>query len=140
MAVTLHENVKHILVVEDEEELRHMYCDLMRNENSKGFPYILHPIECRDAVDALRKLENQEFAAIVTDYRVPRMRGPELLLELRNHPNAQTATLFLVSGVAGADELNNIPNSISFPKPLPKKEFLEALHHSLVHRAEGNKT
>lgn len=69
--------MKRILVVDDNEMLRHLACDILRTE---GY----HAVPAANAAAALRALEEEEFDLLVTDYQMPGMSGVELARAVRN--------------------------------------------------------
>jgi len=67
---------KNLLIVDDEEEMRHMLSVLLRKQGYK-------PEVANDGVDALEKIEKTLFDIILCDIRMPRMDGLEFLTEAK---------------------------------------------------------
>ena len=57
-----------ILIVEDEPKLREVLCDYL---SSRGE----HPVEARDGIQALERLEEENFDAVLLDIMMPRLDG-----------------------------------------------------------------
>ena len=66
---------KNLLIVDDEEEMRHMLSVLLRKEGYK-------PEVAQDGVEALEKIEKTLFDIVLCDIRMPRMDGLEFLGEI----------------------------------------------------------
>lgn len=65
------------------------------------------------STDALTRFREQPFDLVVTDYKMPRMNGAELIAELRTQSPA--IPVILLSGFAdtlGLDELNTGANAV----------------------------
>src|SRR5271163_4183908 len=110
-----------VLLVEDEEAVRELAGEFLR---SSGY----HVIVGKDGLDALEKAEQETGAidVLVTDVKMPRMRGPELAQRLkRAHPALK---IVYMSGyleheseepfVAGAQQLQ---------KPFSRESLLQKL-------------
>lgn len=69
--------MKSILVVDDNELLCRVACDILRVEGYRAVPAM-------NAADALAAFENEEFDLLVTDFRMPGMSGLELARAIRN--------------------------------------------------------
>ena len=66
----------HCLVVDDEPRLRQVLLHLMRTDGFRCF-------EAGNGVEALEMLERQEVSLVMSDMRMPRMDGIELLKQIR---------------------------------------------------------
>jgi response regulator RpfG family c-di-GMP phosphodiesterase len=67
---------QRVLIVDDEDNILSALRRLLRRE-----PYDL--ITVNNAQDALRVLESRSVSVLIADYRMPRMTGTELLLEVQ---------------------------------------------------------
>ncbi|MBQ4140437.1 MAG: response regulator transcription factor [Clostridia bacterium] len=79
----------HILVVEDDRDLRDLFCDTL---SDNGFD----PIPASDGEDALRILENTYVDLIISDIMMPKMDGYALTEELRRS-NIMTPVLMITA-------------------------------------------
>jgi CheY-like chemotaxis protein len=68
--------VKRILVVDDNEMLCRLSCDILRGE---GY----HAVPARSAAEALEAFEREDFDIVVTDFLMPGMSGLDLAREIR---------------------------------------------------------
>jgi CheY-like chemotaxis protein len=68
--------MKKILVVDDNEMLCRLSCDILRAEGYHAVPAI-------SVAEALEAFEKQEFDLVVTDFLMPGMGGLELAREIR---------------------------------------------------------
>ncbi|MFI3200028.1 MAG: response regulator transcription factor [Eubacteriales bacterium] len=66
-----------ILIVEDEQDIRKMMCEYLRNNNFQVY-------EASDGEKALYILENHYIDLMITDIMMPHMNGYSLTKELRN--------------------------------------------------------
>lgn len=69
--------MKKILVVDDNELLCRLACDILRAE---GY----HATPATSAAQALEAFEKQEFDLLVTDFRMPGISGLELARTIRS--------------------------------------------------------
>ena len=73
---------KKILVIDDEENMRHMLTVLLRKED-----YQVH--SASDGIEALQWMENEKFNYVLCDLKMPRMDGMAFLDRARRkHPDA----------------------------------------------------
>jgi CheY-like chemotaxis protein len=68
--------MKKVLVVDDNEMLGQLACDILRTE---GY----HAVSARSAAEALEALENESFDILVTDSGMPGMTGLDLARAVR---------------------------------------------------------
>jgi len=69
--------MKKILVVDDNEMLCRLACDILRTEGYRAVP-------ASNAAEALRAFEEEEFDLLVTDSQMPGMSGLELARAVRD--------------------------------------------------------
>lgn len=83
--------MKKILIVEDEKSIRNVLKNILLEESST---YTIE--EAENGIDALEKLKSNEFDLVISDIKMPKMDGIELLQKtLEIHP---TATFLMISG------------------------------------------
>ena len=119
-----------VLLVEDEEAVRELAGEFLR---SSGY----HVITGKDGLDALEKAEQEARAidVLVTDVKMPRMRGTELAQRLkRAQPRIK---IVYMSGYLEHDsEEGFIENSAHLQKPFSRETLLKKLREALGHEAE----
>jgi CheY-like chemotaxis protein len=69
--------MKRILVVDDNEMLCRLACDILSRE---GY----HAVSASNAGQALEAFEREDFDLLVTDFRMPGMNGLDLARAVRN--------------------------------------------------------
>jgi CheY-like chemotaxis protein len=69
--------MKSILVVDDNEMLCKMACDILHNEGYRAVP-------ARSVEEALEAFEQQNFDLVVTSFHMPGMGGMELARAIRD--------------------------------------------------------
>lgn len=78
-----------ILVVEDDKELRNLFCTVLQEHS-------FEPIEAEDGIQALEKMENEYIDLIISDIMMPNMDGYELTKQIRDSGN-QTPILMVTA-------------------------------------------
>jgi len=97
-----------ILVVDDEPLLRRL---LLTALEARG-----HAVDvCSDGEEALEKFEKGRYDLVVTDFRMPRMTGVELIQNLLRRPTRVPVVL------TSSDTLEEM----KIPSPLEGVEFLQ---------------
>ena len=111
---------KHVLLVEDEEDLRLIIGDVL---SDRGFTVT----SARNGVEALQYLrESNAFSHLVTDVNMPEgISGLDVAIEARQrHPELEVV---VVSGYQRS-QLPPIPDTMMFlPKPYRMTQLLAAL-------------
>jgi signal transduction histidine kinase len=78
---------ERVLIVDDEEDLRYIYTRQLRNDG-----YLLDT--AADGEEAIRKIQTNEYAVILTDMRMPRKDGLAVIAAAREHlPEAEIIVL-----------------------------------------------
>jgi len=119
-----------VLLVEDEEAVRELAGEFLR---SSGY----HVIVGKDGLDALEKTEQEAKAIdmLVTDVKMPRMRGTELAQRLkRAQPRIK---IVYMSGYLEHDSDEEfVADSAHLQKPFSRETLLKKLREALGHEAE----
>jgi DNA-binding NtrC family response regulator len=81
----------NILLVDDERESRICLANFLRELGHQV-------VECADGFEALEMFSSQEFHLVLSDIRMPKMSGIELLRKIRSLPGGQDADIILCTG------------------------------------------
>jgi CheY-like chemotaxis protein len=118
--------VSTILLVEDESSLRDVVASVLEDE---GFSVML----AVDGRHAMQLLTRRVPHLVVTDVRMPRMDGRELVSAMRASAELSSIPVVMISAVAPADsESLNIQGFVA--KPFDFDELLETIRDLLNHR------
>lgn len=125
-----------ILFVEDEDELRTKTAQMLKILS-------LDVVEAKDGIEALDLIKKEKFDIVISDIKMPRMNGYELLRQIRSLPEREDISfIFLTSNIEreqirkgmdqGADDYITKPFSItelanSIKARLEKKKKLETI-------------
>lgn len=85
-----------VLIVDDEEDIREILNRLLR-----GFG--LDVTEAKDGMEALEILSKDKFDLIITDLKMPRLGGEELVERMREH-KLSDAKIIVITGAVRMDE------------------------------------
>ncbi len=109
--------MKKILVVDDNEMLRRLTCDILREEGYRAVP-------AADAAEALRAFEEEEFDLLVTDFQMPGMNGVELARAVRDrNPHFPVIVMTAFEPVECEHVTLWLPKQYLFPGLLEKIRF-----------------
>jgi CheY-like chemotaxis protein len=109
--------VKRILVVDDNEMLCRLACDILHAEGYRAFP-------ASNAADALRAFEEQEFDLLVTAFQMPGMTGLELARAVRDrNPHFPVIVMTAFEPVECEHVTLWLPKEYLFPSLLEKIRF-----------------
>jgi DNA-binding response OmpR family regulator len=91
--------IPHVLLVEDNEHIRRIYCSKLQTE---GFKVTI----AEDGEQGLLWAEVCAPDVILLDIMMPKMDGFEVLQRLRDHPYLNRIPVFMLSNKAWADDVN----------------------------------
>lgn len=101
--------MERILVVDDNELLCRLVCDILRTEGYHAVPAIT-------ASQALEAFESEAFDLMVTDFRMPGMSGLELARAIRErHPRFPIIVMSVYEAVACEHVTLWLPKEYLFP-------------------------
>lgn len=83
---------KWILAADDEVEILSLYCEQL--EPLPGVKLVT----ARDGAEAYKKSRLQKFDLIITDYRMPKLNGAQLISALRENPLNANTPIYVISG------------------------------------------
>jgi len=121
--------VKKILVVDNNEMLCRLACDILRTEGYRAVP-------ASNAEEALRAFEEQEFDLLVTAFQMPGMSGLELARTVRGRsPHFPVIVMTAFEPVESEHVTLWLPKQYLFPN------LLEKIHYCLTAaKPESEKT
>lgn len=112
--------MKNILVVDNNEILCRLACDILRTEGYRAVPAL-------NAAEALRAFEEQEFDLLVTAFQMPGMSGIDLARTVRNrNPDFPVIVMTAFEPVECEHVTLWLPKQYLFPN------LLEKIHYCLV--------
>ena len=118
----------YCLIVDDEVRLRQILVHLMRGD---GFQCI----EAGNGVEALEQLERHEVMLIMSDLRMPKMDGIELLRQVRErYPDIATVMITAVSDVETAVKALSLGAMDYLTKPFHLEEVRARVDQALQKR------
>lgn len=123
--------MKHlnILLVDDEHESRASLVEFLRDI---GYEVT----ECANGADALQAFANREFHLVLSDIRMPRMSGTELLREIRSRSEDVDVVLFTGYGdMDSAIEALRLGAYDYLLKPVNIKELVSVAEQVAEHQA-----
>ncbi|HLT77442.1 MAG TPA: response regulator [Ferrovibrio sp.] len=111
-----------ILVVEDESLVAVTLCDALQDHGHE----VLHAV---NGGAALAAMEKQVPDLIVTDYRMPRLNGAELVDAVRQDPRWRDVPVLMVSGYQDPQEGGSRrPGEAFLQKPFTHDSLLAAVN------------
>ncbi len=116
---------KRVLLVDDEDRILTALCRSLRRE---GYELVT----AQTPREALKRLAEQSFDAVLTDHKMPRMTGVELLAKVaRLQPNAARLLITGWSQAVSDKEIEAIEIDAVLPKPWEDSELKDALRKAL---------
>jgi len=103
-----------ILVADDSPSMRRIVRTCLRQ---LGFENVT---EAEGGADALRKLDENSFKFIISDWSMPDMNGVELVSELRSHAHHKQVPVLLVAAEAEKTECKNATNGAELESVIVK--------------------
>jgi len=91
LAVSMNENDKHILIVEDSPTMRRIIHNTLKNI---GFRNIL---SAANGAEAIKQLENNSVGFIITDWNMPEMNGLEFVTWVRNNDDYKELPILMIT-------------------------------------------
>ncbi len=111
----------NVLIVDDEQDVREIVSEYLER---KGLLVAV----ARDGVEALELIQNRHYDVIVTDIKMPRMRGDKLIEEAKKIPNFKSRFIVMTGGVEWEDEKKAIEIAdFQLRKPFEFKHFYNVI-------------
>lgn len=112
---------KSVVVVEDNDLNRKLFCDLLRAHG-----YLPEPVG--DAREAVARIRDVDPALVVMDIQLPYVTGYELIRQVRADPRLRTIPIMAVTAYSGADDEERIRAAGAtayVSKPISVLRFIE---------------
>jgi CheY-like chemotaxis protein len=124
-------NAINIAVVDDEDDLRAMLVRSIEALIADGYPVSV--TSYADGSEILEALKDKtQFDIIVSDLRMPKMSGIDLLKYLGADQSESAANRIIVfSGYLDSEEMEAFPKVQTIPKPLSGKDFRSAVERKV---------
>src|SRR3984885_13160969 len=116
---------QHVLVVDDDHHIREL---IARTLIQDGYKVDI----AKDGADAWKALNDVSYDLLITDHKMPRVTGVELIKKLQSED--MTLSVILMSGTMPAEELKLHPwlrIDAMLPKPFDIPELLSAVEKVL---------
>lgn len=122
-------NSHSVLVVEDDEDVREAILQVVRKTADKVY-------YCGDGKEALEMMTNTKIDLLITDIRMPKMDGVQLLEEISKSDKMQPFTSMVLSGYGDKQNISQalIAGAYDFIEKPVRSETLT----SRIHRAFGD--
>lgn len=102
----------HVLVIDDEADIREVICEVLEDIELNIKTY-----QAKDGVEGLTKVKNQQFDLVITDLKMPRMTGKDLLQQMKSIDKDFKPKAFIVaSGHVEKEILKETPGGVSVIK------------------------
>lgn len=112
-----------VLIVDDETFLRQILTRIVKRE---GYSVA----EAADGVEALEKLKSRQFEFVISDIKMPRMDGLELLAEIKsNWPDTKVLLITNYEGEYSAEMAIASGADFYITKPFKNVEIARSLHN-----------
>ncbi len=128
--------IKSILLVEDDPDLR----SIMQSELEDLLG--VRVVVAEDGAVAYRKARNQNFSLIVTDFKMPKVTGGQLISALRENEMNEETPIILYSGFIEEAKKNieGMYRGLTFvEKPCPMEDFIKIIKNAFKNKTEKPK-
>lgn len=117
--------MRWVLIAEDDDDIREIISQTLKEE-SDGLN--IRVIEAKDGADALHHASGREFHCVITDLKMPRKNGEELMRALQNQPLNANTPMLIVSAHAQEEEIADKFSHVRIiPKPFVPQDLARAV-------------
>jgi DNA-binding response OmpR family regulator len=125
----LEQTQKRVLVVDDDADTRALVVDILEEDGFSVYP-------CCGGEEALTVLRQEEFDLILSDIRMPRVSGIDLLLEVRRmHLNTEVILITAYASLQTAIQALRGEAFDYITKPFTLSEFRERVRQGIQNRS-----
>lgn len=119
--IKLEDEFLKILVVDDEPDVREIVSEYLER---KG----MHVTLAKDGQEGLEFIQNHHYDVVVTDIKMPRMRGDKLIEEAKKIPNLRSKFIVMTGGVEWDEEKRAVELADhQLRKPFEFKHFFKVI-------------
>ncbi len=125
------QSIKKVLLVDDEPDFRQLVKELILEHFEANI------FEASDGIEAVNKLRNDEFCLVITDLRMPKLTGTELVKSIQTNQNmyhikmkTPQPNMIIMSGSIDSgvvESINEKGKLKAFHKPINTQEFVQEL-------------
>jgi YesN/AraC family two-component response regulator len=122
-----------VLIVDDEADIREtlkMFLEMM-----EVFTFI---VEASDGSDAFQKVQRQQFDLIITDLMMPKVKGIELIQNIKKHEKKENLTetpiIILSANITGDSVVEALQLGVktALTKPCKTDDFIDKVEEMLL--------
>ena len=123
-------NKKKILIVEDDDIVAQLVNEILQEEG-------LDTEIAVDGLEGLEKIKQNKFDLIISDFRMPRMKGDQLYLEVQKFSEDLATKIIFISG--SIDDFKRSIRNRLLPKPFSYQQLIEVVEDLLKHKTYTEK-
>jgi CheY-like chemotaxis protein len=112
--------MRRVLAVDDDPSILAVIKDIL---SKSGYSVSVVP----NGVEAMRRLEADNYDLVVTDLRMPEMSGPELITKMQNDATYSKIPILVLATGAESAELGSLKVDARVSKPFVPKTLLNAV-------------
>ena len=120
-----------ILIVDDEKDL----AETIKDQIEIFFTEDINVDMAFNGLDGADILNREKYDLVITDYKMPRMNGAEMIHSIRAEktaPSSKTPIILITGFLADLKKNESLPNDITFlEKPYNIQSFTEIIRKSL---------
>ena len=116
---------RRILIVDDEIELAEIIKETFQEEG-------ILADSCASGREALVALGQHRYDAVLTDIKMPKMDGLDLLKEIKSKPNSPAVVLMSAYETLAIEDLHHQGASDFIPKPFSSKDALQLVSRAAI--------
>jgi len=110
-----------ILLVDDEQEILSLLENRLKESNYSNVSL------ASNGKQALELMESHNFDLMITDIKMPKMMGQELIVKVRQSENLKNMPIIVLSAFVKRESTLEISNLHYLPKPFSSKKLLKLI-------------
>lgn len=118
-----------ILVADDEQDIREALVDMIELLDTPD-DCQLEILEVSDGESAYDKIMEQDFDLLITDLRMPKLEGNDLIAKLTINREKLPTHVIVISGyIQVSEDERNIDNVYFYSKPIPYEQVAKLIEN-----------